>query len=119
VVCPGCQTSRTFRHGKWFSGFGKCGACGYKTAKSISQTIVHATYDHGGQVLITEDCAHCKHHSERTRYTAARTRPLPPTSTSHGRSYSIGSSSRPSYGSSRSSGFGGGSSRGGGAGSSW
>jgi uncharacterized protein len=117
VVCPGCQASRTFRHGKWFSGYGKCGACGYKTCRSSSETIVHATYDHGGQVRITEDCAHCNHHSERIRYTSARTRPST-TSSSFGSS----GSSRSSYSSSsssRSSGFGGGSSRGGGAGSSW
>ena len=119
VVCPGCQTARTFRHNKWFSGHGKCAACGYKTCRSSSETIVHATYDHGGQVRITEDCAHCNHHSERIRYTAARTRPSTTTS-----SFSSSSSSRSSYSSSsssssRSSGFGGGSSRGGGAGSSW
>ncbi len=115
LVCPGCQNTRTLRQGKWFSGYGKCGSCSYKTEKSSSTTLVSATYDHGGQVQITETCSHCNAHRSYIRHTARRTRPS--TSTS---SFSSGSSSRSSSGSSsRSSGFGGGRSSGGGAGSSW
>jgi uncharacterized protein len=108
VVCPGCQDARTLRHNKWFSGFSRCSSCSYKTLSSSSRTIVHATYDHGGQVQVTEDCRHCSYHNTYTRYTSKKTRPS--TSTS-----SFSSSSRSSGGGS----FGGGSSRGGGAGSSW
>jgi uncharacterized protein len=111
AVCPGCQATRTLRRGKWFSGYGRCSGCSYKTMKSTSTTLVHATYDHGGQVQITETCVHCSHASTRIRYTAARTRPS-----------SSSSGSRSSGGGFRSSGgggFGGGRSSGGGAGSSW
>jgi len=109
VICPGCQDARTLRHNKWFSGFGRCSSCSYKTLSSSSSTIVSATYDHGGQVQVTEDCRNCSYHNTYTRYTSKLTRPS--TSSS---SYSS-SSSRSSGGGS----FGGGSSRGGGAGSSW
>jgi uncharacterized protein len=109
VICAGCQDSRTLRHGKWFSGFGRCSSCSYKTLSSSSSTIVSATYDHGGQVRVTEDCRHCSYHNTYTRYTSKLTRPS--TSSSSG-------GSRSSYSSGGRS-FGGGSSRGGGAGSSW
>jgi uncharacterized protein len=118
-ICPGCQASRTFRRGKWFSGFDKCGKCSYKTSKSTSTTIASATYDHGGQVRVDEHCKHCGHSSSRIRHTAARTRPSTTSSSSSSRSYSS-SSSRSSYSSSSSrSSYSGGSSRGGGSGSSW
>jgi uncharacterized protein len=113
LVCPQCQDSRTLRHGKWFSGYGRCSSCSYKTLKSTSTTLVSATYDHGGQVEVVENCAHCNHHSRRIRHTAKLTR-----SSSGGSSWGR-SSSFSSGGGSRSSGFGGGSSRGGGGGSSW
>jgi uncharacterized protein len=119
LVCPGCQGTRTLRHGKWFSGFSKCTKCSYKTLSSTSTTIVHATYDHGGQVRVTDSCKHCSYSNTYTRHTARRTRPSTTTSSTRS-SYSSSSSSRSSYSSSsRSSSFGGGSSRGGGSGSSW
>lgn len=107
LVCPGCQATRTLRHGKWFAGYNVCSSCSYKTEQTSSNTIVSATYDHGGQVEVTETCMHCNRHNRYIRHTARRTRPS--TSTS---SFSSG-------GGSRSSGFGGGRSSGGGAGSSW
>ncbi len=111
LICSGCQQSRTLRHNKWFSGYGTCSSCSYKTASSDSRTIVHATYDHGGQVEVTERCMHCSRVHSYTRYTSQLTRPT---------SSSGSSSSKSSYSSGGgSSGFGGGSSRGGGAGSSW
>jgi uncharacterized protein len=109
MICPGCQDARTLRHGKWFSGYSRCGRCSYRTLSSSSSTIVSATYDHGGQVRVTEDCQHCDYHNTYTRYTSKLTRP----STT---SYSSSSSSRSSSGG---SGFGGGRSSGGGSGSSW
>jgi len=112
LVCPGCQATRTLRHGKWFSSYSTCSSCNYKTEKTDSTTLVHATYDHGGQVQVTETCMHCNRTHTYTKHTARRTRPST-TSTSYG------SSSRSSGSSSRSSGFGGGRSSGGGSGSSW
>ena len=109
VICPGCQDARTLRDSKWFSGYSRCSSCSYKTLSSSSSTIVAATYDHGGQVRVTEDCRHCSYHNTYTRYTAKLTRPS--TTSSSSSSYSSSSSGRSS--------FGGGSSRGGGAGSSW
>lgn len=108
VICPGCQDARTLRHNKWFSGYSRCSSCRFKTLSSSSSTIVSATYDHGGQVRITEDCRHCSYHNTYTRYTSKLTRPS--TSSSGGSSFSSGGGGGS---------FGGGSSRGGGAGSSW
>lgn len=112
LVCPGCQATKTLRDGKWFSGFGTCSGCSYKTEKSSSTTLVHATYDHGGQVQVTETCAHCNRVHTYVRHTARRTRPSTTSSSSGGGRSSFSSSSR-------SSGFGGGRSSGGGSGSSW
>lgn len=111
LICPSCQFSREIPHRRWFSGYRKCPSCGNRTATRTSVTLLAATYDHGGEVRVTEDCHHCPHHHSWVRSTPKRTRP------------SSSSASRSRFGSSRSSGggrsFGGGRSRGGGAGSSW
>lgn len=113
LICPGCQASKTLRHGKWFSAYSACAGCGYKTMSSTSTTLVEATYTHGGEVEVRETCAHCSHVSTHTRST-----PMLVESTSSSSS-SSDSSSYSSSDSSSSSGFSGGSSDGGGAGSSW
>ncbi len=115
LVCPGCQTSRTLRHDKWFSGLSRCSKCSYKTLSSKSTTVVRATYDHGGQIRIDESCHHCSYSHSHTKHTPQRTRPTY-TSSSSRSSYSSSSSSRSSY---PSSSYGGGRSGGGGSGSSW
>ncbi len=111
LICPGCQASRTLRHGKWFSGYGTCSSCAYKTMTSTSTTLVSATYDHGGQVEVRESCANCNHVATHIRYTSQLTQSTSSSSDSSTSSFSSSSSS--------SSGFSGGSSSGGGAGSSW
>ncbi len=116
LVCPGCQWSRTLPRNRWFSGYRRCTGCSYKTGKRSSRTVIHATYDHGGQVEVTETCVNCPHHAVSRHATARRTRPS--TTSTSGRS-SFGSSSGSRSSSSRSSGGGGGRSSGGGAGSSW
>ena len=113
LICHGCQASRTLRHNKWFSGRSTCPGCAYKTMRSTSKTLVHATYDYGGTVQVDESCAHCPRTRTYTRSTPARTRP----STTSSSSSSSSSSGRSSFSSSSSS--SGGRSRGGGAGSSW
>jgi uncharacterized protein len=105
-ICGRCQGSRTVAHNRWFSGHSRCLRCAYRTLKSHSNTIVQATYHHGGQVLVTEDCRNCGYHQESMRYTAQLTESSS-SSSSSGSSSGGGSS------------FGGGSSGGGGAGSSW
>lgn len=97
--------------GKWFSGYGKCPECRYKTMQSSSTTISAATYDSSGTRQVTEDCANCSYHNSYTRTIPRLTR-----STSS--SSSSGSSSFGSSGGGGSS-YGGGSSSGGGASSSW
>lgn len=109
LVCPGCQASKTLRHSKWFSGYGRCSGCGYKTMTSSSTTLVEATYSHGGQVEVRESCANCSHVATHIRYTSQLVES----------SSSSSDSSSSSSDSSSSSGFSGGSSDGGGAGSSW
>ena len=108
-ICRQCQFSRTVARRRWFSGHGRCPACHYRTLSSRSDTLVQATYDHGGQVQVTEDCRHCSHHRSYVRHTARLSRP-----SSSSSSFSSGSSRGSSGGF-----FGGGRSGGGGAGSSW
>lgn len=110
LVCPGCQATKTLRHGKWFSGYGTCAGCGYKTMTSTSTTLVAATYSHGGEVEVRESCANCSHVATHIRYTAQLVESSSSSSSDSSSSYSDSSSS---------SGFSGGSSDGGGAGSSW
>jgi uncharacterized protein len=114
LVCPGCQASRTFRHGRWLSSYDTCAGCSYKTSRSTSRTIIEATYDHGGEIEVTESCVHCHRKHCYTRTTSQLTRPSDSSSSSSSSSSASSSSS-----SSDSSGFSGGSSDGGGAGSSW
>lgn len=104
-VCPTCPHTKAVASRKWFSGYARCGSCGVHASKSVSTTLVHATYDHGGQVRVDTSCASCGRKTSNVRHTARRTR---------------SSSSSSSFGS-RSSGSssGGGRSRGGGSGSSW
>lgn len=112
-ICRGCQGSRTVARRKWFSGFSRCEKCRYRTLATRSDTLVEATYDHGGRVQVTETCRNCDHHHRYLRHTARLARP---SSSSSGSSFGGGGrSSRGGGGGS----FGGGRSGGGGAGSSW
>ncbi|HLL53527.1 MAG TPA: TPM domain-containing protein [Myxococcaceae bacterium] len=104
--CDFCDDALVLRYSMFFSGAARCTSCQYVTARQTTRTIVHATYDHGGQVEVTERCVHCSHVRVYTRYTARLTR-----------SSSSSSSSRSS--SSSSSSFGGGRSSGGGSSGSW
>jgi uncharacterized membrane protein YgcG len=81
-----------------------CKQCKYRTVTESCLTLVHATYDHGGKVQITLECAHCSHVETYTRSTPQKTQ-----STSSGSSSSSSSSSS----------FGGGSSSGGGSSGRW
>jgi uncharacterized protein len=121
-VCPGCQKTRTFTHTRLFSRYRRCDQCDKRTARSRSETLVAATYDHGGQIRITTHCEHCGHSAQRIRHTSQRTRPSTTSSSSSSRSsYSSPSSSSRSSSSSSSSrsSFGGGRASGGGASSKW
>lgn len=109
-ICGKCQLSRVVANRKWFSGYSKCPECKYRTVWQRSQTIVHATYEHGGEVRVEQQCKHCHHAASWIRYTSR----LESSSSSSSSSFDSSSSS-----SSSSSSFGGGSSGGGGAGSSW
>jgi uncharacterized protein len=113
-ICPQCQGSRVVARKRWFSGFSRCPKCKYRTRRTRSDTLVEATYDHGGEVRVTESCGFCDHHQTYVRHTPRRTRPV---ATSSGSSF--GSSSGGGFSSGGGSSFGGGSSGGGGAGSSW
>lgn len=96
-VCGGCGGTKQIAKTKWFSGYSPCGSCKARAMKTTSRTLVHATYTSGGQVEVTERCAHCKNVRTFVRHTPRRT---PPSSSSSG-SRSSGSSSSSSRGGSR------------------
>jgi uncharacterized protein len=102
--CAACRDALVLSYQAWFSGYSKCAKCAQVTAASQSQTLVSATYDHGGTVQVTETCKFCNHVRSYQRHTARLTRS----------STSSSSSSRSS-----SSSFGGGSSSGRGSSGSW
>ncbi|MBR0065146.1 MAG: TPM domain-containing protein [Paludibacteraceae bacterium] len=92
----------------------KCPKCNKRKAERIrTQTLVHATYSHGGKERNTYKCKHCGHEFTIEEDTPHLT---------HSSASSSSSSSRGGYSSSsRSSGgsWGGGSTSGGGAGGKW
>jgi uncharacterized protein len=101
--CEECSHAQVESYGALFSGYERCRACRYKTARSSSSTRREATYDHGGEVEVTVTCEHCDHQHQFTRYTPRRTRSTTSSSSSSGSS----------------GGFGGGSSSGGGSSGRW
>ena len=105
--CATCRDVLVLSYQAWFSGYSKCAKCGQVTAKSHSQTLVSATYDHGGTVEVTETCQFCNHVRSYQRHTARLTRTSSSSSSSSSSSRSSGSS------------FGGGSSSGRGSSGSW
>lgn len=107
--CGRCNDPLVIRYGALFTMHFACKSCGFKTATSSSTTLVHATYDHGGQVQVTETCKHCSHSHSFIRYTSRLTRPSESSSSSNSFSSGGGSSSS----------FGGGSSSGRGSSGSW
>jgi len=73
-VCPKCDEIHIFDDGKWFSGYGRCEQCGYKTSRSQRTTLRHASYTEGGLVEVTTSCANCNHRSRNTYNTPRRQR---------------------------------------------
>ncbi|MFT4627849.1 MAG: hypothetical protein ACI8PZ_006539 [Myxococcota bacterium] len=107
-ACLTCDHVRTFRVGRWFSGFSRCPTCKAQTRSTSRVTEVVATQYSSGRARITEICANCDYHRSYTRIIARR-------SSSSGGSSGGGGS----FGGGGGGSFGGGSSGGGGAGSSW
>lgn len=106
--CPGCGEVTERSHERWFSGYDRCPGCRAKTLRKTSTTLRAATYEHGGEVRVDEECANCSHRSARTHSTPRLVRSSPSRT---------GSSSRRSF--SSGSGFGGGRSSGRGASGRW
>ncbi|SLN31593.1 hypothetical protein TRL7639_01338 [Falsiruegeria litorea R37] len=98
--CRSCGHMDINRYRSWFSGYGACPQCNYRTLSTTSTVLSAATKSSTGRKRVDYDCKHCGHHDSEVR-----TIPKLSDSSSSG-------------GSSRSS-FGGGSSSGGGAGGSW
>lgn len=97
--CPDCGRIDITRHKNWFSSYGACPKCSYRTMSTTSTVLVAATTSSTGRKRLDYDCRHCG-------FQDSETRTIPKKSKSS------------SSGSSRSS-FGGGSSSGGGASGSW
>ncbi|MDZ4727754.1 MAG: TPM domain-containing protein [Leptospira sp.] len=94
----------------------KCKKCGFETFRNVSVKVIRsANYEHGGEEIHHDECAHC-HHSETRKVTTPKLTKPSNSSNSYGGS-SSGSGSWTSGGSSGS--WGGGRSGGGGAGSSY
>ncbi|MCA9622634.1 MAG: hypothetical protein KC731_26620 [Myxococcales bacterium] len=105
--CRQCGFNRVIENGKWFSGYSRCGGCGYKTSRTTSTTISAATTTSTGLEEVSTSCEHCGASSTHTRVIPMIS---PPSDNSSSSSSSFGGGSDS---------FGGGSSGGGGAGSSW
>jgi uncharacterized protein len=126
-ACPSCAQTLKLRHDRIGSGYSQCPDCGAKTVSETSNTLVQATYDHGGQVRVDERCVHCSYHSSSTHSTPQlyrhddddNGRHSSSTSSSFSSSSSSSHSSSSSSSSSSGGSFGGGSSSGSGASGRW
>jgi uncharacterized membrane protein YgcG len=98
---------------KWGAGYSKCSSCQYKTLSSSTETLVAATYTHGGEIKITDRCQHCSYYQSHLEDTPMLVETTQNESSSSSYDSSSSSSSRDNDD------WGGGSSGGGGAGSSW
>lgn len=104
--CGRCNDTLVLRYGAFFSSYGTCSSCNFKTAQSSSTTLRHATEYSGGLVEVTERCSNCSHVRTCQRTTARITRSSSSSSSSSWSSSSRSSSSSSSYGGGRSSGGG-------------
>ena len=104
--CQTCGTVTVEGYRRWFSHYGACRECGYRTVTGQERTVVYATEYSTGTSEVTYDCRNCGAH-----YVVSRTTPV------------LSRNDSDSYGNSGSSGgsssFGGGSSSGGGASGRW
>lgn len=108
-LCNLCRHTTITRYSRWFSAYGLCRGCNYKTLEADTTIIEHATTSSSGKKRIDESCKNCD-------YTNTYYRKIPKKSNSSSGSSSgfySGSSSRSSGGSS------GGRSSGGGGSGSW
>lgn len=112
-ACLPCNEITKVRYGRWLTRYSKCPECWYVTVLKIQHTMVHATYSHGGQVRVVEECKSCNFYRTFTYSTPMKIRIK---TTSGGGSWSSGGGGRGFGGG---SGFGGGRSAGRGAGGGW
>lgn len=98
--CPSCAALRIARYPAWFSRYGSCPSCSYRTLNSETTVLQTATTSRSGRKRIDYSCENCGYQNSETRTIPRR------------------SKNRSSSGSGRSS-FGGGRSSGGGASGSW
>lgn len=94
--CPKCNHVTVEGYKAWFSQYGACRSCGYRTVEGDTTILKAATTSSTGKKRIEYHCHHCQ-----DRWSVTRTIP------------------KKSKSSSSSGGFGGGSSSGGGASGSW
>jgi uncharacterized protein len=116
--CTQCDFTRLIPVENWFSPYNRCSECGYETCLKTSNVIEPATYSSTGLREIITQCAHCDHHTRRTKTIPRKVQSKSSWSSSTFSSSGFSSSGFSSSSSSSGS-FGGGSSGGGGAGSSW
>lgn len=97
--CPDCGHRTIEAYRKWFSSYGACRSCNYRTVDSDSTILEHPTYSSSGLRRVDYNCQHCGDEWSGTEV--------------------IPRKERSSSSSSSSSSFGGGSSSGGGGSGSW
>ena len=109
-LCQSCDHREIIPYANWFTRYGRCPQCHYRTLSHSSSVVYHATYSSTGLRRNRDSCTHCNHE----RITDV-TIPMKVQSDDDSSSSSWSSSSS----SSSSSSFGGGSSSGGGASGKW
>jgi uncharacterized protein len=96
--CPKCDHVTIEAYRAWFTRYGACRTCGYRTLEGETTILEHATTESTGRKRIDYDCHNCQDHYSQIKIISRKSK---------------------SSSSSSSSSFGGGSSSGGGASGSW
>ncbi len=59
---------KTLRYRNWFTDYGECEECGYRTREVRRKVVTEPTYTETGRGIETQRCDYCGHHG-RSYYT--------------------------------------------------
>lgn len=113
--CPGCGRHDFNRYPAWFTVYGQCPRCQYKTMNTNTTIVEQPTRHNTGQKRIDQQCQHCDYSHSEIMILPVLPEEKDNTSSSSSTRSSIGSNTS----SSSDTTFGGGSSTGGGASGKW
>lgn len=65
-LCASCKATEKIPYRSWISRYGACPKCNVRALRRSTQVVSHATTASQGSELVSDDCASCGYHTERT-----------------------------------------------------